>query len=284
MSNDPFSANPYSPPDPASYQERPFQPAGYAVAPWVDKPSGPWEMNYFGAFAMIHNRPDWFVNLLLTFVCAIIPVVGGIVLNGYVYETIEILHRTSGGYYPKFDFNRFVEYLLRGVGPFLIGLIVGTVFAALMLVGYLLIFATVIAADTAGEGNSEAIGVGILVGFAVYMAFFFVAMLAINFLIVPLALRGGLSSDIGQSFNFRWAWDFIKKTWLEMLLVFLFQGAISLVAGLFIAVTCYTGMIVAIGYIMLISAWLQFQLYRVYLSRGGEPIPFKPAPLPMPVQ
>ena len=49
-------------------------------------------------------------------------------------------------------------------------------------------------------------------------------------------------------------------------------------------VTCYLGMVVVIGYFFLVHAWLMFQLYRVFLSRGGEPIPFKPAPLPVPVQ
>jgi hypothetical protein len=105
----------------------------------------------------------------------------------------------------------------------------------------------------------------------------------VNFIQQPLALRGGVSSEIGQSFNFGWAIDFIKKTWLEMILVFLFSFAVSIVGGLLIMVTCYLGMVVVIGYFFLIHAWLQYQLYRVYLSRGGEPIPLmKPAPLPMP--
>jgi hypothetical protein len=280
MSTSPFGENPYTPPGPAFYPEK------TAVAPWVEKPSGPWQMNYFGAFEMIHRNPDWFVNALLMFVCAIIPVIGGIVLNGYVYETIEVLHRTNGTYYPKFDFNRFVEYLLRGVGPFLVGLIFGTIVAFLVILGYVLIFASIFAAGAAGEGNKEIAGIGILAGFAVYMLVLFAASLVINFLVVPLGLRGGLSSDIGQSFNFGWAWDFIKKTWLEMLLAFLFQFGVGIVLELVILATCGVGVLalpVALGYIFLISAWLQFQLYRVFLSRGGEPIPFKPAPLPLPM-
>src|SRR5689334_2624813 len=106
--SEPFGGNPYAPPSPASYPDK-----------FAAEPGAPWQMNYFGAFQMVHRNPDWFVNTLLMFVCAIIPVIGSIVLNGYIYETVEILHRTNGNYYPKFDFNRFVEYLLRGVGPFL---------------------------------------------------------------------------------------------------------------------------------------------------------------------
>lgn len=277
MSTHPFGENPYSPPGPASYPEK------TQVAPWVEKPSGPWQMNYFGAFEMIHRNPDWFVNTLLMFVCALIPVINGIVLTGYMYEVVEILHRTGGVYYPKFDFNRFVEYLLRGVGPFLIGLVFGTLLAVLVFVGYGVLIASAIAASSAGKENEAAAGLGVLSAFVVVFTLVFVGSLATNFIQQPLALRGGLSSEIGQSFNFGWAFDFIKKSWLEMILAFLFNFVVSLVCIVLMIVTCYTALIVVIGYLFLVNAWLQFQLYRVYLSRGGEPIPFKPAPLSLPM-
>lgn len=270
--SEPFGGNPYSPPGPASYPDK------FAAAP-----GAPWPMNYFGAFEMIHRNPDWFVNLLLMFVSAIIPVIGGIVLNGYLYETIELLHRTNGNYYPKFDFNRFVEYLLRGVGPFLIGLVLGLILSGVMLFGYIAIIASALAAGAAADkGNEAAVGAGVLGAIGVVVLLVFVVSFAISFFSVPLGLRGGLSTDIGQSFNFAWAIDFIKKTWLEMILVFLFQMAVGIIAALLSLLTCYLGLLVAIGYVSLVSAWLQFQLYRVYLSRGGEPIPLmKPAPLPV---
>ena len=275
--SEPFGGNPYAAPGPESYSQKP-------AAPWVDQASSPWQMNYLGAFEMIHRNPDWFVSVLLTSLCALIPVIGGIILNGYIYETVEILHRTGGNLYPKFDFNRFVEYLLRGVGPFLIGLVLSIPLAIVMLLVYFLTFAGIFAAGVAGEDNPEAAGLGILLAFLISFTVMTVAMIAVSFLMVPLGLRGGVSSDIGQSFNFGWAIDFVKKTWLEMLLVFLFQFAVSLVAGLLALLTCYLGLLVVIGYLALISGWLQFQLYRVFLSRGGEPIPFKPTPLPMPAQ
>lgn len=278
--SEPFGGNPYSPPGPASYPEKP------QVAPWKEQPSGPWQMNYFGAFEMIHRNPDWLVSTLLGSLCVLstilIPALGAIVLNGYVYESIELLHRTNGSYYPKFDFGRFVEYLLRGVGPFLVGLVLSIPLVIVIFLGYFMLFAGIFAVGAAGEENPGAAGLGILLAFVVFFTVMTFVMIAFNFLMVPLGLRGGVSSDIGQSFNFGWAFDFIKKTWLEMLLVFLFQFAVGLVAALLMILTCYIGSLVAIGYVSLIAAWLQFQLYRVYLSRGGEPIPFKPAPLPVP--
>jgi hypothetical protein len=272
----PFGSNPYAPPGPATYSEK------------VLPATGPWQMDYFGGFAMIHRNPDWLLTALLLSLCALsgifIPVIGTIVLNGYVYEAVESLHRTNGNYYPKFDFNRFVEYLVRGVGPFLIGLVLAMIIGLVVLFGYFAIVASAIAAGaTADKGNEAAVGMSVLGALAVVGVLVFIVSTVIAFLSMPLSLRGGVSSDIGQSFNFGWAMDFIKKTWLEMLLVFLFQFGVVIVMQIVVLATCGIGALVAIGYASLISVWLQYQLYRVYLSRGGEPIPFKPAPLPMPI-
>jgi len=274
MSSDPFGSNPYSPP-------KPLADPIYQPAPLLDAPAGPWQMNYFGAFDMIHRRPDWFVNVLLTSLCGLIPVIGGIVVWGYSYEVVEILHRTNGSFYPKFDFNRFVEYLLRGLGAFLILLIVNTVMGVVLSPVVIILFSAAGAAGKGGPGGQDAL---IMVMLAVFgtLLIVFVSSIVTSFLYVPMSLRGGLASDVGGSFNFRWAIDFVKKTWLEMLLVFLFQFAASFVAWLIVEFSCLLGILVVIGYLGLINAWLNFQLYRVYLSRGGEPVPFKPAPLPLP--
>jgi hypothetical protein len=276
MSIDPQGHNPYSAPAAPLYPDQTYQPA-----PDVSKPGGPWTMNYLGAIDMIHRRPDWFVNMLLILVCAIIPVIGSIVVKGYMYEVVEVLHRTGGTYYPRLDFNRFVDYLLRGVGPFLVQLAFGVVIVVLMLFGYAIIIASAFGAAAVGDGHEAAAGLGILAVVAVVGFLFFCTSLVANFLLLPMALRGGLSCDIGQSFNFTWAIDFMKKTWVEMLLVFLFQFLAALVAELAVAATCGLGLLVVVGYMLLLFAWLQFNLYRVYLSRGGEPIPFKPLPLPL---
>ena len=278
MASDQFG-NPYQPPSAGYNQAQQYQPAVME-----EKPGGPWSMDYFGAFDMIHRRPDWFVNCMLMFVCMLIPVVGGLVMSGYMYECVEVLHRTRGSYYPKLDFGRFVEYLLRGVGPFLVGLVFATIMVLVMLVGYGIMIAVVVGASAAGgEKNAgAAAGIGALISMVLFFALFMTVSLLGTFVLLPLQLRGGMSSDIGQAFNFNWAMDFVKKTWVEMLLVFLFQLGVGIVAELAIFLTCFVGILVVVGYIFLISAWLQFQLYRVYLSRGGDPIPLKPAPLPMP--
>src|SRR5580692_5496549 len=81
-------------------------------------------MNFIQAFRYILDRPGGSVNLLLITVSQFIPVVGPIVLLGYRAEvSVALEHDPRLKRHPKFDFGRFVQYLTRGVWPFLISLI-----------------------------------------------------------------------------------------------------------------------------------------------------------------
>lgn len=81
-------------------------------------------MQFQIAFRYLFERSGGFVNLLLITVCQFIPVVGPIVLLGYRAEVSVALDNDPNMLrHPKFDFNRFGEYLSRGVWPFLIALI-----------------------------------------------------------------------------------------------------------------------------------------------------------------
>lgn len=271
--------DPYQPPSATSYYQPP--PLAWQEPAW----KGPWPMNYTGGFEMIHRMPEWFLNILTAGVCALIPLIGGIVLWGYSFEATEALHRTSGAYCPRFDFNRFVEYLVRGVAVFLVQLLFGVLQAGLIFGSYILLFVAAIGAGAAADqGQEAAAGIAVAVAVLIVILAVFAITVLTYFVQTPLAIRGGLSGDIGQAFQFSWAMDFIKRTWLEMLLVMLFQIALSVPLMMFVLATCYLGLVPGIGYMILVIAWLNFQLYRVYLSRGGAPVPLKLAPLPAQMQ
>ena len=72
-------------------------------------------MQFGLAFGYILNRTGGFANLLLMTVCNLIPIVGPIVLLGYRAEVAQALLRDGElRRHPKFDFDRFIEYLTRG--------------------------------------------------------------------------------------------------------------------------------------------------------------------------
>ena len=87
-------------------------------------------MQYMRAYNVFFEHPRWGMTLLSATACIFIPVVGPIVLIGYLIEVMEQALRTPERRYPAFDWGRFSEYLSRGVWPFLVQLVVGTVVAA----------------------------------------------------------------------------------------------------------------------------------------------------------
>jgi hypothetical protein len=115
------------------------------------------------------------------------------------------------------------------------------------------------------------------------MLFVVVLSIAVGLAMFPMLLRAGLSQDFGQAFKFAWIKDFLTRMWMELLLTILFLMATGMVVAMLGMLACCIGIIPAAVIIMMASAHLVGQLYAIYLSRGGEPIPLKPWDGPAPV-
>ena len=260
--------NPYESPKPTESQQDSFS-------------GGPWTMDYFGGFRVIQSNPNWLTNCLLVGVVGMfIPIVGAIALLGYSYETAELLHRTNGKIYWDFNFNRFSDYLIRGVGPFLI------------------FFAFAVLLGIAGLFIQTAVGIHFNVPLGpfqdkpfrqedipLYIVAYLVSTLIQNvlqtllaFIYYPMGIRGGLAKEFSQSFDIARGLDLLARTWAEMLLMFLIYGVLTFGMLLLGTATCCLGFIPLTGYLATLNGWWTYQLYRKYLSRGGEPIPLKPLP------
>lgn len=248
-----------------------YQPPQF-VPPDHGKP-GPRQLDYMGMYNYIFENPNWVTNVLWGSLCilaaSVIPILPQMVLSGYQWEIIETLHRRNRRGYPDFDTNRLGDYLGRGLWPMLVGLVAGFVVVMVLMVAMgVMMFITAIASKNGGG----AVGViMMLVMFACYLA----ALLAMNFVLVPMTIRAGLSQDFAQGFNIGWAIDFVKRTWVEMLLgslFLMFSGMLLVMCGLL--VFC-VGMYPAAVIVMLAYAHFFWQLYEIYLQRGGEPVPLK---------
>ncbi len=245
--------------------------------------SRPAGMQYLYTYQYIFQSNDWLVNILLCALCALIPVIGPIVLIGYQFEIVEALHRNPKSIYPSFDFGRFMDYLVRGVYPFVVSLIASVICVPVMLIliyGPMLLFAIV--AGGAGGGNGEAAVLGVFAMFA----FIFIAITAFSLLlslaIMPMFLRGGLSQNFGTMFDFGFVRDFISRVWKEMLLVFLFLMVSSFVVAFLGCAALCVGLFAVQPVMILAYAHAYYQLYELYLSRGGTPIPLKEPNPPRP--
>ncbi len=259
-------------------------------------------MNYLLAYRFVFRSPNWLMNLLWGSLCFLVPIVGPMVIVGYLFEVIEWLHRrreeeklpwveptgiaaapegavqtepgaSAGGYqyaapeqYPDFNVNRLQEYLMRGVWPFLVQLVIGLPLAFFIIGLYVL---TVLLIGVAVANN---VGPFVIVPILLVAALaFLVGLVLLGIIQVPLYLRAGLGRDFGSAFSMAYLKDFLKRTGKEVVLAQLFLHATGIVLGLVGALACFVGAYPAAALGMMATHHLDFQLYELYLARGGEP-------------
>jgi hypothetical protein len=225
-------------------------------------------MRYLRAYQFLFDKPNWLTNLLLGLVCMLIPVVGGIVFLGYAYEMIEELSlKQDDRRYPDFDFNRFLKYLVRGVWPFVLHLIIGI--PVILLLGIFWMVVMVVAARNP-HNPGIAVAVMFLLPVAGITLGFFLSLAA-----VPLSLHAGLSQELALGPAYEFLKDFWKRVIKELLLAQLFMMASSVLLTLLGLLVFCVGAYFAGALIQFATYHIQYQLYLLYLERGGTAIPFK---------
>ncbi len=267
---------PFGPPP----SPNPFQAPAFAVKPVeVAQPApGPIQFEYLRAYNYIFENPNWVNTVLMWSLCILtagfIPVLPYLILLGHMFEIIESLYLTRGTRYPDFDFNRFSEYLSRSIWPFLVGLIAMIPLFVLIYGG---IFGVILAAAAAGAAGGDELGpvLAVVVGLLGFV-FMIALSMAVGLLLMPMMLRAGLQQDFAAAFDMSWAMDFVKKTWVEMILTILFMQFSGLAIQLIGLMALCIGVYPASAIVFLAHAYMQYQLYALYLSRGGTPIPLKP--------
>ena len=259
---------PFAPPDIQAAREGALVPVGRARSS-----AG---MQYLYSYRYLFDHPNWGTTLLACSLCQLVPIVGPIVALGYQDEVIESLHRGDGAKHPAFDTSQLGYYLKRGVWPLLVALLlVLLMMPVFMVMTFGTLFGVIALAAAARDAAPAVLGVAIPLAILVQFAI----ALAMNMVTLPIMLRAGLSQDFGEAFRMSWTWDFIRRVWLEELLAQLFltiTAPILVVLGL--ALFC-VGMYPATAVIQMAASHLQYQLYELYLARGGEPIPLKPPPV-----
>jgi Protein of unknown function (DUF4013) len=258
-----------------------------AQQPAQDFPGGPGPaaMEYMRAYHFIFENPNWTMTVLymgLIALAAIIPGVG-ILLQlfylGYQFLVLDALLQSRGTRYPDFEFGKIGDYLGRGIWPFLVNLVASVVFIPLIYIVLIVVGVLIaVAASIVGEDLAPVVAtVGGLLAAIVFLG----CMLALMLLMAPMILRAGLAQDFTAAFQFTWITDFIKTMYREMIFAGLFLMGTGLALTLLGALACGIGLFAVIPLLVLGQTHLLYQLYSIYLARGGTPVPVKiPAPLP----
>lgn len=221
------------------------------------------------AMKWMFASPNWVANLFWVFLCALLGsvMIGSFVLVGYQMDIIQRRSRGGENTDVDFDANRFAEYLVRGLIPAAIYLVVTIVLGAIvgLLVGiWAMLFSALVGPDPDGLMALVMIG-PILVLVCVMIG-------ATLFIALPLAVRAGLCNDLSEGLKINWALETAMFMWPVMLLLLLYLVICSFISMLgFLA--CFVGIYVTSAWLQLVMADMGAQLYDVYLWKGGKPLP-----------
>ena len=127
------------------------------------------------------------------------------------------------------------------------------------------------------------LAVSVILALILMMLVWAVMIVGLMLVLVPLKIRASLTQDFAKSFDLGFVKRFVALTWKEIVLSSLFvmvAGTLFICLGMI--VFC-VGMYFATVLVYFSWTHLHKQLYALYLSRGGEPIPLSPKlsePLP----
>lgn len=231
-------------------------------------------MNYAASISDFFKSPKWMMNALLGGLCVIIPLVGQITLKGWLITCFWGRDDERPETLPDFDFNNFGKYLERGLWPFLVSLVSGlviTMAGCVIIVPVSMIFTLL-----APNDHSSAAGCAVALLGIVLFVLYAVLVVGMMVLLTPLTIRASLTQEFATAFNFTFIKRFIALTWKETIIGSLFLFAAGLVLTAIGAIIFCVGIYFATVVVYFCWVHLQKQLYRLYLSRGGEPVPVSP--------
>jgi hypothetical protein len=243
-------------------------------------------LQYIHSYSFFFEHPYWVSNLALATVAFLVPVVGQIVMAGYQVELIESLHRWPKKPYPQFEFNRFGEYLSRGIWKFLVDMlsqfVMMPVYFFLYIVSVFAIIGVGIAFSPNQQNPGPAMGIAAAIVVPLALAIVFLLSGVLQIITTPLVLKASLSGEANALFDLRFLREFLHRTWRETLLEMVWMGVTTPVMTVLGLALCIVGIYPALALVQMADAHTTWQLYEIYLARGGEPIRIKilkPAPV-----
>lgn len=225
-------------------------------------------MNYIESITDFFKSPKWMMNLLFGGICILIPIIGPIVLMGWLITGFWARKEENPETFPDFDFGNFSKYLERGLWPFLVTLAAS--FALSILFFIIVFIPSILIGVIAGDNGSNGF-LGLILGMFI-LCIEVVLMISIYLVLTPLMIRATILQDFMPSFDLAFIKKFISLTWLEIILSGLFISVASVVLmGIGFIAFC-VGIYFAMALIYFGWAHIGKQLYKLYLSRGGEEI------------
>ena len=236
-------------------------------------------MNYIASITDFFKSPKWMMNLLLAGLCAFIPVVGYMVVLGWLITGFWGRQNDAPESFPDFDFNNFGKWLERGLWPILVSLVAGIVVYFFFMIP---MFVVITVLGGGSHDHQHVNGLMSLISALVILGMQLFMFLTMVFVVKPLMIKATLAQDFVKAFDIAFIKSFVSLVWIELLLSTLFVGAASLILMLAGSTACCVGVILVPGLVYYSMTHMDKQLYNLYLSRGGAPIELSPKLSDMP--
>ena len=211
------------------------------------------------------KSPNWLMNLLWMFVCqlASVIVVGSLITFGYQAEVAESRSGGRNENWPDFNPDRFTDYLMRGLWPFLWSII--WTIPLIIFIG-IPVVSTIALSGFLLRSNNDVLGIiiiitGGLVSLVVY-CFLMLTMLA-------SIMHAGLGNDFQKGADIKWIVSYISKMGLTTIAVGIVFVLVTLVVNTAGFLLFCLGIIAATPLMNLMAADVYSQLHDIFVSRGG---------------
>lgn len=258
QSNDPFA-----PPSTSTSGGMPY--TGFQAYPdGFYQPIANFDLNRM--LAAPFKSPNWLTNVLWMFVCDLlsIVVIGSLIKFGYMAEVAEARSGGRSENWPDFTWERFSDYLMRGLWPFLWSLI-WTI--PLMIVLGIPLLATITLTSFLVDNNNEVPGIIVFVtGMVVTLGVYFCAVIAMT----ASMMHAALGNDFMKGADIGWISSYVSKMWRTTIfagIVFALVGfAVNLIGLLFFCI----GVLFTAPIMNMMAADIASQLHDIFVTRGGR--------------
>ncbi|MBX3275151.1 MAG: DUF4013 domain-containing protein [Sandaracinaceae bacterium] len=247
-------------------------------------------MHYLRGWTALRSDPEWVGKvgwaslIVLSGMC--IPVIGQIVLIGW--NALMLRRAVSGQDSPlprlDMDFNYLMKLVETGFKGFLAALLWSIPFVAAIMVGYccmyvgiVAMFGTVMAGASAG-GEAGA-GVGAILGVVLMIVCFvllFAFILVANMVMQVAVMRAEIADDVGAALRFGEVMKMTKLLAKELIVGMIVLQLVGLVVAFVGILSLYLLLFPGVVIMHVITTYYRAELYRVYLEKGGQPLPIGP--------
>ena len=211
--------------------------------------------------------------ILMIVATNVIPVIPQIVMIGYLLYLVEARISRPGEAMLEFNFDYLMKYLGRGVWYFIAHLVLALILSIpLGILFFVLFFGMALIGAALGEAGI----VVVLASWVLVIVLGMVISAVTAIFLAPAIFRAGVAGDFKAAFQWSWIKSFVGNTWKEAIIAWITLMVLSIPLGLLGLLACGVGVLVVGAVMSLASMILMGDLYRLHLSRGGEPILMEP--------